>query len=126
MLGLQAMCKSKVPDVIMAYVDPHSSHVIPGNSSVLTVPGCHAIGPLSVGFLEWQLVTLEKVSYCHSRTLDQKGSTRGGLVRGRAGGYRREARSKVIPGSPLGHLWVPDFWSTSVGPRRKKGHGGSR
>jgi hypothetical protein len=34
--------------------------------------------------------------------------------------------SKVIPGSPLGHLWVPDFWLTSVGPRRKQGHGGSR
>jgi hypothetical protein len=28
--------------------------------------------------------------------------------------------SKVIPGSPLGHLWVPYFWSTSVGPHRKK------
>jgi hypothetical protein len=35
-------------------------------------------------------------------------------------------RSKVNPGSPLGHWWVPDFWRAPVGPRRKLGNGGSR
>jgi len=32
---------------------------------------------------------------------------------------------KGIPGSQLGHLWVPDFWPASMGPRRKRGHSGS-
>jgi hypothetical protein len=59
MLGLQAKCKRKVPDVMMAYVDPDSSRVIPGNSFGLTVPGRHATGPHG-GFLEWQLVCLEE------------------------------------------------------------------
>jgi hypothetical protein len=37
-----------------------------------------------------------------------------------------EGGSKVNPGSPLGQPWVPNFWRTSVGPRRKLDNGGSR
>jgi hypothetical protein len=40
--------------------------------------------------------------------------------------HTRKLRSKVNPGSPLGHWWVPDFLRASVGPRRKFGNGGSR
>jgi hypothetical protein len=62
MLGLQAMCKHEIPDVMMTYVDPDCSLVIPGNSSSLTLPGHHAKGPHG-GDLEWQLVCLEEDVY---------------------------------------------------------------
>jgi hypothetical protein len=62
MLGLQALCKRKVPDVLMAYVDPDCSIVRAGSSSVLTLPGCHAMGPHG-GDQEWQVVCLEEELY---------------------------------------------------------------
>ena len=62
MLALQVKCERTLPDVMMTYIDPDSSRVSPGRTSLLTLPGRHAIGPHG-GDLEWQLVTTEEDLY---------------------------------------------------------------
>jgi len=86
--------------------------------TLLGARGCLCLGCLSSALIRAKTALLHQIQ--HKRIVTSGTMTVNCLVQS----LSSTEGSKVNPGSPLGQPWVPDFWRTSVGPRRKLGNVG--